>query len=55
MKKPTIAELEAMLGSNEPLDIEIQPNGEVRAVPKGTANNATPKIITFKQAQQEYY
>lgn len=53
--KPTIEELERMLASNEPIDIEIQPDGSVRAVPKGTANNADVKPITMKYAVAEYY
>jgi hypothetical protein len=55
ISRPSIEALEKMLASTEPLDIEIQPDGSIKAVPKGTANNATPKIITFKQAVQEYY
>ncbi len=39
-----------MLASNEPLDIKIQPDGSIRAVPKGTANNAEVKPITAKYA-----
>lgn len=31
-KRPTIAELEAILDSPNPMKIEIQPNGEIRAV-----------------------
>lgn len=53
--KPTIAELEAILASDEDLELEIQPNGEVRAVPRGTKNDATPTIITSKYAAAEFY
>jgi hypothetical protein len=53
--KPTIEELEKMLASGEPLDIEIQPDGSIKAVPKGTAVNADVKPITFKYAKAEYY
>lgn len=53
--KPTIEELERILSSGEQLDIEIQPDGSIRAVPKGTANNADVKPITFKYAKAEYY
>lgn len=53
--RPTIEELERMLASGEELDIEIQPDGSIRSVPKGTAKNATPKVITAKYAQAEYY
>lgn len=53
--KPTIAELEAILNDPEERDIEIQPDGSIIAVPKGTANNATPKIITSKYANAEFY
>ena len=31
--RPTIAELERILASNVPLDIEIQPDGSIRSVP----------------------
>ena len=44
-KKVTIGELEALLASDEKLDIEIQPDGSIRAVPAGTANNAKPTIL----------
>ena len=52
---PTIEELERILASGEPLDIEIQPDGSIRAVPKGTANNATPEVITLKKAMATSY
>jgi hypothetical protein len=54
-KRPTIEELETMLASKEPLEIEIQPDGSIRAVPKGTAVNADVKPITMKYAVAEYY
>lgn len=50
-----------MLASKEPLDIEILPDGSIRAVPKGTARNAEinsgglVKLITAKYASHEYY
>lgn len=53
--RPTIEELERILASNEPLDIEIQPDGSIRSVTKGTANNADVKPITLKQAIAEHY
>ena len=37
MSKPTIAELEAILDREEEVEIEILPNGEVRARGKSTA------------------
>ena len=54
-KKPTIAELEAMLAvpDNE-LSIEIQPDGSIRAV-YGEPNNATSKILTFEEALGSEY
>lgn len=55
MEKITIEELEAILQSNAHPDIEIQPDGSILAVPKGTANNAEPKVITAKYATAEYY
>lgn len=51
----TIEELERMLASGEPLEIEIQPDGSIKSVPQGTAQNADVKPITFKQAVAEYY
>lgn len=53
--KPTIEELEKILSSGEKPDIEIQPNGSIRAVPRGTAVNAKPLVITYKYAVAEYY
>jgi len=53
--RPTIEELERILASGEPLDIQIQPDGSVVAVPKGTAVNAKPEVLTAKYAAAEYY
>ena len=53
--KITIEELETILASDAHPDIEIQPDGSIRAVPEGTAQNAEPKIITAKYATAEYY
>lgn len=53
--KPTIAELEAILDSSEELEIEILPDGSIHAVPRGTAQNAKPVIITSKYAAAEFY
>jgi hypothetical protein len=53
--KPTIEELERILASGEPLDIEIQPDGSIKAVPKGTANNAHPQILELKHVAPTYY
>lgn len=55
MDKPTIEELERMLANNEPLDIEIQPDGSIRAVPEGTALKRDFKPMTHKYAVAEYY
>lgn len=50
--KPTIAELEAMLDEDNPdnadLNIEIQPDGSIRAV-HGEPNHATPEVHTFEE------
>lgn len=54
-RKTTIEELEAMLNSDEKLEIEIQPDGSIVAVPQGLANNATPKVLTMKQAFGDNY
>jgi len=53
--RPTIAELEAILDDPEEMDIEIQPDGSIRAVPKGTKQDAKPRIITSKYAAAEFY
>lgn len=53
--KPTIAELEAILNDPTEMDLEIMPNGEVRAVPKGTAEKHEVKVITSRYAVQEFY
>lgn len=55
IRKPTIEDLERILASGENPDIEIQPDGSIRAVPKGTAVNADVKPITFRYAKAEYY
>ncbi len=46
-KKPTIAELEKMLNSDEDVPIEILPNGEIRTVKK--RKKKTPKILTMRE------
>lgn len=38
--KPTIEDLEDILSSGKEYDIEIQPDGSIRAVEKGTAKDA---------------
>ena len=49
-KKPTIAELEAMLSREDgELSIEIQPDGSVRAV-EGKPHHAVPKVVTMGEA-----
>lgn len=56
-EKPTITieELERILASGDSPDIEIQPDGSILAVPKGTAVNAGVKPITMKYAVAEFY
>lgn len=52
----SIAELEAILrGDCGPQEIEIMPNGEIRAVPFGTKQDAKPEVLTMKYAMAEYY
>ena len=54
-KKPTIAELEAMLARDDgELSIEIQPDGSIRAV-EGEPNHATPKIHTLEEVLGDHY
>ncbi len=47
MKKPTIAELEKILNSEDEIPLEILPNGEVRAVKKRRKKDL--KVITMKE------
>lgn len=51
----TIEEIERILASGEPLDIEIQPDGSIKAVTKGTANNAEVKPLTIAHVAATYY
>ena len=44
-KRPTIAELKAMLNSEETHDIKILPNGEIRAVKR----NKKRKPLTLRE------
>lgn len=39
----TISELEAILSSGREHEIEVMPDGQIRAVPMGSANNAKPE------------
>ena len=47
---PTEAELQAILDSNEPLEIELKANGSCRAVPVGTKCDAKVEVLTLKDA-----
>lgn len=53
--KPTIAELEALLEKQDEMEIEIKPDGSIHAVPKGTAKDSTPVVLTAKYAAAEFY
>ncbi len=48
-KKPTIAELEALLEMDEEVDIEILPNGEVRRLGGGDLEDLKLKPITMRE------
>lgn len=52
---PTIAELEAILADDSEQDLEIQPDGSIKAVPKGTAERTEFKPITMHYAAAEYF
>jgi hypothetical protein len=54
-KPTTIEDIERILASDDEPDIEIQPDGSIRAVPKGTKKDSKPKVITAKYATAEYY
>jgi len=47
--KPTIAELEEMLDSEEEVPIEILPNGEIRRIGKRLNHHAPPKPLTMRE------
>lgn len=47
-ERPTIAELEAILRSDERPSIEIQPDGSIIAV-DGEPNNTPPKILSLSK------
>lgn len=50
MPRPTIAELEAIFSQEDEVQIEILPNGEVRAVGDHTANElAGRKPLTMRE------
>lgn len=53
--RPTIEELERLLQSGKDMDIEIQPDGSIKAVPLGTKKDSNFKPMTFKYATAEYY
>jgi len=53
--KISIAELENILSSEEEKEIQIQPDGSIIAVPKGTREDAVPVILTAKYAAAEFY
>lgn len=53
-EKPTIAELEAILESEDELNIEIQPDGSIRAV-CGEPNHAQPKVLTMHEVLESSY
>lgn len=51
MARPTIKELEALLDAEEDTPIEILPNGEVRALGKGSAELAPgQKPLTMRES-----
>lgn len=47
--RPTIHELEAILDAEEDTPIEILPNGEVRALGKGSAELGGGKPLTMRE------
>ena len=49
MSKPTIAELEKILDSEQETEIEILPNGEVRAKGTGAAETGGKKPLTMRE------
>jgi hypothetical protein len=49
MAKPTIHELEQILDNEEDTPIEILPNGEIRALNKGSAELGGRKPLTMRE------
>jgi hypothetical protein len=49
MSRPTIADLEAILDREEQVEIEILPNGEVRAVGDSTTERGGRKPLTMRE------
>lgn len=49
MARPTIHELEAILDGEEDTPIEILPNGEIRALGKGSAELSGGKPLTMRE------
>jgi hypothetical protein len=49
MAKPTIHELEAILDAEEDTPIEILPNGEIRALGKGSKELGGRKPLTMRE------
>jgi hypothetical protein len=49
VSKPTIAELEKILDNEQETEIEILPNGEVRAKGTGAAENSGKKPLTMRE------
>ena len=50
MSRPTIADLEAILDREEQVEIEILPNGEVRAVGDSTTTErGGRKLLTMRE------
>lgn len=52
--KTTIEELERILSEPRDLDIEIQPDGSIRAVEKGTAKSHEVKVLSIEQVASSY-
>jgi len=48
-KKPTIAQLEALLDKEEEVEIQILPNGEVRRIGGGKLEDLELKPITMRE------
>jgi len=50
---PTLEELQTILDSKEPLEIEVQEDGSIKAVPMGTAVKRTVKTVSLQDALAE--
>lgn len=54
---PKYSELQAILDSDEPLDVQILPDGSIEAVAPGTppVEGPRPRVLTISEALEDDY